>query len=100
MRSTERARVRVELVYFTGCPSVPLMRELLTRCLARLGRDTEVIEVNTDTAGNGDDYGRLSSPTVLVDGVDVLGNGDVGAKSCRSRLPTEDELMSALGGPR
>jgi hypothetical protein len=89
--------VRVELVYFTGCPNVPPMRELLRRCLGRLGLADEITEINTDTATAPQRYRQLGSPTVLVDGVDVLGNHVVGgAESCRLQLPTEAQLMAAL----
>jgi hypothetical protein len=88
--------VRVDLVYFTGCPNVAPMRELLSRCLARVYHDTKVIEVNTDDPSTAESYRSLPSPTVLVDGVDVLGGDTDGAAACRTRLPTEDELLSAL----
>jgi hypothetical protein len=99
-RSPEAPRpcVRVELVYFTGCPNVEPMRELLAECLVRLGGHSEIVEINTDTAASADRYRRFASPTVLVDGVDVLGGAAVGAVSCRLRLPTEQELLSALRG--
>jgi hypothetical protein len=85
-------------VYLTGCPNVVPMRELLKRCLVRLGLDPSIIEVETGAMRTGDRYRRLPSPTVLVDGVDVLGEDVGAAASCRLRLPTEQELLSALGG--
>lgn len=90
--------MRVELVYFTGCPNVAPMRDLLRRCLGRLGLVDEVIEINTDTATVPERYRQLGSPTVLVDCVDVLGNHVGGGESCRLQLPTEAQLMAALGG--
>ena len=90
--------MRVELVYFTGCPNVPATRELLRRCLGQLGVRDEIIEINTDTATVPDTYRRLGSPTVLIDGADVLGNHIASAESCRLHLPTEAELLSALRG--
>jgi hypothetical protein len=91
-----RLFVRVELVYFTGCPNVAPLRELLTRCLNRLGLHMEIAEINTDAALSDDSYRQMPSPTVLVDGVDVLGDAGGGAASCRLRMPTEAELLSAL----
>jgi len=90
--------VRVELVYFTGCPNVAPMRELLRRCLGQLGLPDEILEINTDTATAPDSYRLWGSPTVLLDGADVLGNHVGGAESCRLQLPTEAELLSALRG--
>ena len=92
--------MRVELVYFSGCPNVPAMRDLLRRCLAQLGLVDEVVEINTDTATAPESYRQLGSPTVLVDGADVLGKHLGGAESCRLQLPTEAQVMAALGGRR
>jgi hypothetical protein len=85
-------------VYFTGCPNVPALRELLARCIRRLGVATDVREVNTDDAGSEDRYRQLPSPALLVDGVDVLGSADGAAASCRLTMPTEEELLAVLGG--
>jgi hypothetical protein len=90
--------MRVELVYFTGCPNLAAMRALLLRCLQKCHIDTEVVEVNTDDPPSPERYRGLASPAVLVDGVDVLRGATGEANACRLRLPTEAELIAALGG--
>ena len=74
------------------------MRQLLRRCLELCGCDAAIVELNTDDPATPADYRRFSSPTVLVDGVDVLVGAVSDAEACRIRLPSEAELMSALRG--
>ena len=89
--------MRVELVYFSGCPNVTPLRQLLRRCLERCGLEPAIIEVNTDEPSTPEGYRRFGSPTVLFDGVDVVAGPLGGAESCRLQLPTEAELMAAIG---
>lgn len=90
--------MRVELVYFAGCPNVDRVRGLVRRCAERCAIAPEIVEVDTSVSGTPERYRRLGSPTVLVDGVEVLVGTPADADSCRLQLPTEAELMSALGG--
>jgi hypothetical protein len=73
--------MRVQLVYFAGCPHVDAVRAVL----ARLGVAAEEIVA---------DY---PSPTVLVDGVDVMGDPPGRVAACRLDVPTEARLREALG---
>jgi hypothetical protein len=88
--------MRVELVYFTGCPNVAPVRELLRRCLTQLGLHNEIVDVKTDAPTVPETYRVFGSPTVLIDGVDVLGKPAGCADACRLQLPTENELLAAL----
>jgi hypothetical protein len=90
--------VRVELVYFTGCPNVPELRRLLDRCLQQCGLAPELVEVNTDEPSAPAGYRQLGSPTVLIDGVDILDGAVGSAESCRLQLPSEAELTAAILG--
>ena len=90
--------MRVELVYFTGCPNVRPMRQLLRRCLERCGLDSAIVEANTDDAATPADYRRFSSPTVLIDGIDILAGAVSDAHACRLKMPSEAELMAAIRG--
>ena len=90
--------MRVELVYFTGCQNVEPMRRLIRRCLEQLGLLCEIVEVDTNAPTVPDVYRQMGSPTVLVDGTDVLCGHAGGAQSCRLQLPTETELIAALSG--
>jgi hypothetical protein len=88
--------MRVELVYFGGCPNVAPMRELLCRCLAECGVSQSIVDVNTDDPATPAHYRRFASPTVLVDEVDVLAGTMSDAAACRLELPNESELIAAI----
>src|SRR5215213_4090645 len=63
LSGTRRPLMRVELLLSPDCPHAPAARAVLGRCLAALGTDLRVNER----------VGDFPSPTVLVDGVDVMG---------------------------
>ena len=80
--------MRIELLTSPGCPNAETTRKMLTDCLASLGIDIAII----------DRVGRYPSPTVLVDGIDVMRpsaeapSGD----ACRLDLPTPQHILGAL----
>jgi hypothetical protein len=82
---------RIELLTSPGCPNAATAKATITECLATLGMDVAII-------GR---VGNYPSPTVLVDGVDVMGpgagvlTGDV----CRLDLPTPQRILDALRAP-
>lgn len=83
------AGVRLELLYAPGCPNVDATRKLIMGCLTELGLDTPLIER----------VGRYRSPTVLVDGVDVMtptANDLVDGDACRLDLPSRDRVLAAI----
>ena len=63
--------MRIELLYFDGCPSHAAFLPRLQELLARVGVDGAVEQrrVESDEAAEREQF--LGSPTVLVDGVDV-----------------------------
>jgi hypothetical protein len=78
--------VTVEVLFLRGCPHAAAARAMVERCVARLGLAVEV-------AAREGDY---PSPTVMVDGVDVMGAPAGADPVCRLDLPTEERVMSAL----
>jgi hypothetical protein len=78
-------RVIVALRSVPNCPNRGRVRTLLYASLAELGLPPVVIE----------QVGEFPSPSVLIDGVDVMGNAD-GPAACRLDLPTADQLKAAL----
>jgi hypothetical protein len=83
--------VKVELLLSPGCPNADAARAVLADCLDRLGLDVRVRER----------VGDFASPTILVDGVDVM-TAAMGAptmQACRLDVPTTPRLLAALGGP-
>ena len=80
--------VRVELLSHEGCPLADDTRRLLRECLDEAGLSAPVIET----------VGAYPSPTVLVEGHDVMGDPGVApdTTACRVHPPTRDRLLSAL----
>ncbi|WP_006244090.1 hypothetical protein [Mycolicibacterium tusciae] len=80
--------MRIELLTAPDCPNAAAARRVITDCLTSLGLDVPII----------DQVGRYPSPTVLVNGVDVMCPeaaapvGDV----CRLDLPTPQNVLDAL----
>jgi hypothetical protein len=87
--------VRVEVLHHEGCPLFAPVLELVRDCVRELGADAVVSER----------VARYPSPTVLVDGRDVMGvSGDeLAVDACRLDVPTRervaDALRSALSSP-
>ncbi len=86
-RSTAPA-MRVDLFLAPGCPNAAAARALLAECVDRLGVVVEIRER----------LGDFPSPTVLVDGVDVMTDrpGAPSTEACRLDVPTETRLLAAL----
>lgn len=78
--------VIVELRSSPGCPNVDSVRRELFAVLAELGLPPEVNEV----------VGDFPSPTVLVNGVDVMGGDGEGSAGCRLDLPSAEQIRAAL----
>lgn len=78
--------MKVELFYLRGCPHAEPARELLQRCLLRSGVRVEIEEHEGDYA----------SPSIVIDGVDVMGAPGVGGACCRLDLPDEERVLIAL----
>jgi hypothetical protein len=80
--------MRVEILSSPGCPNAAAAKKAVTECLTALGIDVPIIER----------VGRYPSPTVLVDGVDVM-RPESGARirdACRLDLPTAQRILDAL----
>lgn len=85
----------VELVYFDGCPNVDEARKRLRSALGQMSWR----EWNLSAEETPERFRRYGSPTVLVDGRDVTGEGDGSeAMSCRADGPPATEVLrDALG---
>lgn len=80
--------MRIELLTSPGCRNAAAAKQTVTDCLTTLGIDVPIIER----------VGRYPSPTVLVDGVDVM-RPEAGApigNACRLDLPTPQRVLDAL----
>ncbi|ATY11613.1 alkylmercury lyase [Amycolatopsis sp. AA4] len=78
---------RVELLTAPDCPNAEAARSLVADCLAESGLDAAVVER----------IGRYRSPTILVDGTDVMGTAEsVAGEACRLDVPTRERVLAAL----
>ncbi|GAC1439156.1 MAG: hypothetical protein NVSMB51_16630 [Solirubrobacteraceae bacterium] len=102
--------MKVEILYFDGCPSFESLLPRLRELIAERGKDPDSIALHTvDTPEAAERLRFLGSPTVRVDGVDVDpgagGRDDFGLK-CRiyrseagqTHSPPEAWICTALDG--
>jgi hypothetical protein len=84
--------MRVELLHHSGCRSAQAALQLVQECLAALAiPDPVLVRV-----------GDHQSPTVLIDGVDVMRPAveTSGVSACRIDVPTRERVLSALAAHR
>jgi hypothetical protein len=84
--------MRVELFQFEGCPLAPAAYRLVRQCLIALGiPDPVLVRV-----------GDWASPTVLVDGIDVMRPAAALSTPsvCRIDVPTRGRVLAALRAAR
>jgi hypothetical protein len=83
------SKPRIELLYVPGCPLRDRVRAALYECLAETGVRAVIEERE----------GAYPSPTLLIDGLDVItANPPVGPLRCRLDLPTREQIHAALTG--
>jgi hypothetical protein len=83
--------LRIQLLHTPECPLVEGVRETVRQALARAGCDARVEELEGD----------YPSPTLLVNGIDVVTGQPVAPHSaCRLDRPTEEQVVAALCGPQ
>jgi hypothetical protein len=99
--------MRVEVLYFEGCPNHVLTVERVRTELQSFDLPKEIREVEIHSQAEADAHGFLGSPTVRVNGVDIeheARNLTSYGMSCRtyldgtvrSGLPSSDLIRSAL----
>ena len=98
--------MRVELLYFDGCPNWTVADKRLAEPLKASGRaDIEVYRRRVETVEQAEELEFLGSPTIRVDGIDPF--ADSGARvglACRvyagpgglSGSPTTAQLLEVL----
>lgn len=100
--------MRIELLFWEGCPSYPEARELLEDVLAEHGIDDPVELRDVTTREEARSLRFPGSPTIRIDGrdVDPVGAEATPALTCRvyrfpdgrvSPVPSRQQLEEALG---
>ena len=102
--------MRVQLLFFEGCPHVDATRQVLRQALESAGLGEVALEqIDVDAASTPAELRDWGSPTILIDGVDVAGEPGPSGRSCRlygnagpggvpSRRLIEEQLRRAQGG--
>lgn len=91
--------MRVELVFFTGCPSVPRARQRLTQALVAAGLSPSWQEWDTRDPRTPSEYQRYGSPTVLIDGRNIAGDDAPSGPTCAvDGGPSVAVITAALHG--
>jgi mercuric ion transport protein len=75
--------VKIQLLWFPGCPNVDAARAALREAKTRAGVDAAVEEIDVSAPNAPIDLRNWGSPTILVDGVDVGGQRAADASACR-----------------
>ena len=99
--------MHVELLYWSGCPSHPQALADLRAAMAEIGLDPDAVEVRAVETDEGAAAERfVGSPTIRIDGVDVVDPGDTpAALNCRvyfrrdgrvDAVPDPDDVRDAL----
>ena len=78
--------MKIELLHVSDCPHVDAARALLRECLIELQLNVIIEEKE----------GAYPSPTILVDGIDVMGAPASQVAACRLDVPTRRRLLFAL----
>lgn len=97
--------MKVEVLYFEGCPNHAPAVQLARAVVSELGVDAKVEEVEVKTPEEAVERRFLGSPSVLVNGVDVepgaRGRTDFGF-ACRTYngrgVPSRESIVAALQG--
>ncbi len=96
--------MKVQLLYFAGCPNLEAARQALQSALAAAGLPPDYEEVDTNAPETPEALRGWGSPTVLVDGLDVAGQAQPAGSSCRlypgGRAPSEAMIRDALATAR
>ena len=77
--------LRIELIYFDGCPNASQARDNLREALEASNQAVTWLEWDLREESTPTDLRRFGSPTVLVDGEDVTGESvGAAALACRA----------------
>ena len=74
--------MKIQLLYFEGCPNVDAARASLRQALAAEKLTVPVEEIDVEKADAPEWARGWGSPTILIDGDDVMGQKPTSGASC------------------
>jgi hypothetical protein len=84
--STTDPDIAITILHVPDCPNVETLRKAVERALTTLNLSASVEEIE----------GRYPSPTLLVNGIDVIPRPGPIEAVCRLDLPTDAQILDAL----
>jgi hypothetical protein len=94
----------VVLLYERACPNVATARANLSQAFLAVGLPASWREVDIDAPDTPQDWRRMGSPTILIDGSEVGGSAEAEGACCRvfendgrlERAPSVDSIVLRL----
>lgn len=88
--------MRIEILYFDGCPNHQVAEERVREVLEELGVHAEIVQINVKDDATAVKVRFPGSPTVRVNGKDVVAGDDGDSYSLRCRVyPTSSGFAGA-----
>lgn len=94
--------MRIEILYFDGCPHFPPARDLVRAIMCEEGVQAEVSEIEVKDASTAQSLQFIGSPTIRINGLDIEADARkmAGVRlACRrypDGLPSEAMIRAAL----
>jgi hypothetical protein len=85
---TTELELAIRILHVPHCPNVGTVRDLVQQALRALDLSATIEEAE----------GPYPSPTLVINGVDVIPRADTIDASCRLDLPSEAQILDALTG--
>jgi mercuric ion transport protein len=95
--------MKIELLYFQGCPNLEAARGALRQALAAERVDAGVVEIDLEAADSPEWARGWGSPTILIDGNELTGATPSSGATCRlyeAGAPTVDEIRAGVRAAR
>lgn len=98
---------KIELIYDTDCPNIGAARDQLKSAIKKTGRDFQWQEWDSKNSTAPEYVRNYGSPTILVNGQDVVKSENPDAGCCRiytddggtmRGVPSVEEIVRALPG--
>lgn len=88
--------MKVELLFFKGCPNISMARKNLNNAFAKTAIAPQWDEIDLNDPNTSKELKGYGSPTILVDGKDVTGTVPRGESlSCRTYFNAKGEITGA-----
>jgi len=87
LADVESRPLSIQVLHVRGCPNLDEIRRRVDHSIDKLGVTAVINELE----------GSYPSPTLVVGGVDVTGRLLGSDPSCRLDLPTEEQILTAIG---